>query len=471
MPSILDSTILRDIADKAFTFDSPEKTVKRGYVCDNLDVFLTVTNLRGVPYKPEFVNFHQSNTNTGPPLLPYEMTMHADHMHFIISQEDPKNPAAFWLDSSQVDKTEAWSSLKDAALATGAFPIGLAPRLLKRLPSQYVARLWSVAGPFDDGKGGHECRRWLPIQPSWPAIDHAVKKGDDAGTPWQYEFLTVDGGVMNNEPLDHARRVLQPDGKEKSKGEEASSAVIMILPFPNGGSVFPAEYDSGFNVLSLLATTFNSLISQARFKPEELSLANNPEVYSRFLVVPRRGFRDGKLEPNTIACGSLGGFGGFLSRRFREHDYQLGRRNCQWFLQHYFVLPIENQVVANWHGDAASYHAVLKAGSGGLKDGIRTVLPLRPIIPLYGSARDTIPETKWPSITEAELWEIEKKVRRRLGRLGNILIDGAIGGWVWGPIARPALKAGWWFQKRKAAKVVMKRIRTDLAARNLLSNE
>ena len=92
-------------------------------------------------------------------------------------------------------------------------------------------------------------------------------------------------------------------------------------------------------------------------------MANDPEVYSRFLIVPRRGFRaDGTLEPFTIACGSLGGFGGFLSRKFREHDYQLGRRNCQWFLKQYFALPSEgegrNKLFDGWTPEARRKHRI-----------------------------------------------------------------------------------------------------------------
>jgi hypothetical protein len=44
----------------------------------------------------------------------------------------------------------------------------------------------------------------------------------------------------------------------------------------------------------------------------------------------------------AIACGSLWGFGGFLARSFREHDFFLGRINCQSFLRHHFRIPEEN---------------------------------------------------------------------------------------------------------------------------------
>ena len=45
----------------------------------------------------------------------------------------------------------------------------------------------------------------------------------------------------------------------------------------------------------------------------------------------------GAVVPAAVALGVGGrgdddGFGGFLDRSFREHDYQLGRRNCQRLL-------------------------------------------------------------------------------------------------------------------------------------------
>jgi hypothetical protein len=315
--SVLDSSILLDIADDAFKFEQPEARKSRPYVADPLHVFLTVTNLRGVPYPLQFQNFSNSQK-----VKLYEMTFHADNMHFILSKDEPpKEQGAFWLKPYDFKNPETWGLLQKTALATGAFPVGLAPILLKRLSSQYDVRHWMHKGPYEEN-GRHYCEYWKPIPPDF---------GGD-GQPFPYDFLCVDGGVMNNEPLDLANLVLSgPLGVEPTEGDKVSRATMMILPFPNAAG-FSRDYDGKSDLLHLLPTTFNSLISQARFKASELSMANDPNVFSRFLVVPRRGFRpDGELEPFTIACGSLGGFGGFLSRKFREHDYQLGRRNCQWF--------------------------------------------------------------------------------------------------------------------------------------------
>lgn len=152
----------------------------------------------------------------------------------------------------------------------------------------------------------------------------------------------------------------------------------MVLPFPNA-DLFRATYESPGNLFRLLFTTFNSLITQARFKPEELALAGDLNVFSRFLVVPRRWIEGKETpEPYAIACGSLGGFGGFLCRRFREHDYQLGRRNCQWFLQQYFVLPSkdENDERRNKLFDDWTAEARLRIESSG-EAGRQTILSSR----------------------------------------------------------------------------------------------
>ncbi|HEY9135681.1 MAG TPA: hypothetical protein VIM85_07795, partial [Pseudomonadales bacterium] len=52
-----------------------------------------------------------------------------------------------------------------------------------------------------------------------------------------------------------------------------------------------------------------------------------------------------------LACGVLGGFGGFLSEKLRAHDYQLGRYNCYNFLKNHFGLPKKYSVVKSGYRD------------------------------------------------------------------------------------------------------------------------
>ena len=235
----------------------------------------------------------------------------------------------------------------------------------------------------------------------------------------------------------------------------------MILPFPNTAE-FSKKYDGKTNLIHLLPTTFNSLISQARFKPSELALANDPEIYSRFLVVPRGGSRhDGTPEPYTIACGSLEGFGGFLSRKFREHDYQLGRWNCQWFLKQYFTLPSEgekrNRLFDGWSPEVRKTFSVRKSTDPSV------VLPILPIIPLMGSAAPNVPAPTWPTLEKEEFAALRPKVKSRLSRVVKVLVDENIEGYVWGPLTRVVLKSAWWLKGGEVVDRVMNMIHDDLA--------
>jgi hypothetical protein len=456
--SVLDSSILLKIADDAFRFERPGDQKPRPYVADPLHVLLTVTNLRGVPYAPDFENWLKTQQ--------YEMMMHADHMHFILSRQEPRpEEGAFWLEPYNFANPDTWGVLQTAALATGAFPVGLAPRVLKRLPSQYKYRKWGMPGPYEEN-GVHYCQYYKKMPPFWPTIEQAVADGASVGKDYTYEFLCVDGGVMNNEPLDLARRILAgPTGSNPREGDRATRAVIMVMPFPNAAP-YPVDYNGQTDLFRLMSTTFNSLIRQARFKPDELALADDPNVYSRFLIVPRRWIPSAeKPEPFAIACGSLEGFGGFLSRKFREHDYQLGRRNCQWHLKQYFALPSEgekwNRLFDLWTPEARNKHKI--------KDKKGQVLPILPIIPLVGTAAPDVPPPKWPTLTEDEFAALRPKIKNRLSRVVNALVNQNVEGYFWGPLARTALKTTWWLQKDTVLNKIMQTIRADLTERGLMA--
>src|SRR5262249_9015271 len=154
----------------------------------------------------------------------------------------------------------------------------------------------------------------------------------------------VDGGVVNNNPFDYAQYALMGHHTAATKAAEVSRcAVIMVSPFPEPPA-FPAEGLPAAELVAVLRALFPALIDQARFKPTELLPPGDPDDHSRFLIVPDRNI-DGQEQRYTIACGLLGGFGGFLDETFRAHDFQLGRRNCQEFLRSTFGLPGNNAVV------------------------------------------------------------------------------------------------------------------------------
>lgn len=449
--SFLDSTVLDTIAQRAFRFDAAEKRSHRRFVNDPLHVVMTLTNLRGVPYAFQFLNYKNQTQ--------YEMTYHADYIDFVLTGTPPEHDdGAVWLKPYDFENRDTWGVLAEAALATSAFPFGLAPRPLKRPVRAYAHREWRVPGEFVNADGTVSCDRWKSIPPVWPG-----PLRDDPNAV--YEFLCVDGGLTNNEPLALARRKLAGrTSANPREGDRAIRAAIMVDPFPN---VIPYDphYRPESSLFGLMLLTYNGLVAQTRFRPEELALADDPEVYSRFLIIPRSGARpDGTPDPRTIAGSALGGFGGFLAQRFREHDYQLGRRNCQWFLQQYFALPAfgpgKNALFDRWTEEARQAHRIVLRPRG------QAPVPteLLPIIPLLGSARVPVPRPPWPRLRRAEFYALRPKVERRLNLLMDRLINQNVAGW----FAVNAGRLAWAFQRRQVVGSIMRYIEADLIARDLL---
>ena len=74
--SVLDSSVLDEIAADAFEFrDVGSAPPDRPYLNDPLHVVLTLTNLRGVPYKIDLKGTRVTN---------YQMRLHADRLHFVL---------------------------------------------------------------------------------------------------------------------------------------------------------------------------------------------------------------------------------------------------------------------------------------------------------------------------------------------------------------------------------------------------
>jgi hypothetical protein len=133
----------------------------------------------------------------------------------------------------------------------------------------------------------------------------------------------------------------------------------MIDPFPSEDRP-PIVYDATRKPLSILGAAgslFGTLRSQSMLKPDELKRALRKEDPSRFLISPKRRIgREGINGSRAIACGCLGGFGGFLDKDFRRHDFYLGRINCKSFLQRHFSVPAadaaRNPIFADSYTDA-----------------------------------------------------------------------------------------------------------------------
>lgn len=328
--SYLNSSSIDEILKETLAYTGAVRP--RPWVAQPFLTRLSVGNLRGVPYRV---------TVLGTQSYADEMIEHADHMSFSIGPVPlPPSWTAKLDDHVQMpphdaprndDARRAWELLGESAVASGAFPLFLQPRKLSR-PSVHYDYRHSFGDKF--------------LKPDW---------GGPA--PESYAFVCMDGGIFNNEPFDLAHSaLLLVNGRTSNPrpGDDADACILMIDPFVSGGGV-PAEINPE-PLEGLIGPLLSAWTMQARFRPQDLALAHDPNVFSRYLVSPSRSGTPPTAGAHPLACGGLSGFFGFFHHEFRKHDYQLGRRNCQRFLMEHFTVPDGNKVVGPGyaHLDAAA---------------------------------------------------------------------------------------------------------------------
>lgn len=400
--SLLDCAVLDDIRAGALKAAGPQPE-QMPYVAKQLHVYMTVTNLRGVPYS---IAFEGGN---------YGMMTHGDRAHYLIGGlgawdsggskfADPDKPIP--LATAQLfapgGASEDWEIFAKTAIASAAVPTGLAPRELTMALPTYSQRLWPLP----------ELELQSNISPNWPK-------------PWgqnpdrDFVFMSVDGGVVNNDAFDYAHFSLMEDPPKPNirSGDDADRAVVMISPFPEPPTFLPDGQPDN-QIINVLKALLPGFITQARFKPGEMLLAASESVFSRYMIAPHR-VPPGKTieETYAIACGLLSGFGGFLAREFREHDFMLGQRNCQKFLQSSFALPVYHKIIQQWPEAAKTNPNFAVPPQDGQP-------PFMCLIPLVGDAAREIPYPQWPRMSQAALDDVNERIAARLDLVADALVTG-----------------------------------------------
>ena len=402
--SIFNSLFIEKIARRTLDSMITDPATKRTYIADNLELFTTITNLRGFNYELQFI------TALGP--REDRMTMHKDLVHFQLNplgtyNNDGKIPVNF-------ETTQGLNKdmLIDAAISTGAFPVGLSPRVLVRDP------------------------KYINDNPLLK-ITHGKNTLVDPTVP--YNTVCVDGGVINNEPYDLTETLLTNRRKaeiEKEKGAQAASAhimakdaknfdttILMIDPFPNYDES-PAEYFNLEAIKFAATELLGAMRQQLMIKSDLLEKAYDDFDFSRFMIAPIR--TSGNVtQKYSIACGSLGGFGGFFDRDFRVHDFMLGRRNCQRFIQQYLCVK------------RSAGNPIIKFGYDNLDDDFiqfftpekTDLLPLIPDIRISEDQTQIIKpaieaEFPYPSISLKYLIGLEDKLQSRFEVVLNNIMNG-----------------------------------------------
>ncbi len=384
--SILNSAAVDAAAGVAVAFAGDPLPKPRSWVAAPLRLFLTLTNLNGMPYQIEFGTMTLAD---GSELdLRQSYVAHADYARFAavyagqtLAPTDAR-PDEFVLgfDNTRLPNALGWSDFGQYAMGTAAFPIGFKPRTLSRPLAHYQYRLNDEPPPVPPASVGAPPHYW-PLIPDWAALQDWF----GGGIPDSYTFTVVDGGVCNNEPIELARSALSGISFTNPRdGHKANRAVLLIDPFAGSASMAaPLPPD----VLSSATALLSTVLQQIRYDTRDVMLAANPAVFSRFMITAQRGNAVG--DP-ALATAGLGAFIGFASPAFRRHDYLLGRKNCQDYLRRYLVLPANNPLFGGWSAianfDPTPYQ--VKDSTGAI---------FLPIIPLVGDA--TIPETldPWPA--------------------------------------------------------------------------
>lgn len=310
--SLLNTNLIDEIADTAIKIR--ENKPVPAYASDSLDLILTTTNLRGINFR---INFEGSGEDSSGGSV---ITNHGGFLRYKVKNEKfqegiPKdeNELYFVLD---IGKESHLRSLKKATLSTAAFPIGLKSRELA-ISKAYIERYPKYL--FGQAKG---------IKPEI--------KSDKF-----YRFNSVDGGVINNEPYGIGLKILREKNPEHIRKNKY--AVIMIDPFPNkDDDTDVIKSDIG----SIASGLIRSLRNQVMFNQEGILDAIVMAERTKFMIEPiRKEYKNGTWDrsKNDLASAPLAGFAGFINKDFREHDFHLGRKNCQDFLRYYFA--IENKDV------------------------------------------------------------------------------------------------------------------------------
>jgi predicted acylesterase/phospholipase RssA len=313
--SLFNSNFIDEVADR-LVVPGIGTQIKRNYFSDSLKIFVTLSNLKGFTYDLSFMADNKVQSK-------YFVERHNDF-------------ACFKLGNKKYDK-DGWIPLSfkeglnsrlaaDAAMATGAFPIGLKARELTR-ETKYI---------LDND--------WLRIKGAKPNMLPLLKRTDQI----------VDGGMINNEPFEKVSELLHDklldEGIIKNNQiptnnyKDFRSTVLMIDPFPATSSSFSDKDD----ILSIAGKTLSAMLGQVRTKPDDVIRTFQSDDSKQFMIAPSRFFptysTQGQIKKQgsmAIACGFFNGFGGFFNKEFRVHDFFLGRANCEYFLRNHFTVPVK----------------------------------------------------------------------------------------------------------------------------------
>lgn len=380
--SLLNAGPIEQLANAAFLNLPKQWQPLPNFIHPQLKLFATLTNLVGYPYPVSFkANLQQQHQM---------MSVHQDYACFQLSTNGQSDKG--WMPLDLPSGLHA-QSIRDAALATGAFPIGLPPRILQRP--------WNVI-----------------LENEWMHQTGLVL--DQSST--NYTSLHVDGGLMNNEPFEKVRELLNqvvlqdnPSNTLDQSFAQFRSSVLMIDPFPTMmGKPIPLQP----NMVNLVQHVLHAMLQQMKANPAPMMQVLHQQHAGQFLIAPVRTILGGTVEryegAAALACGALGGFSGLVHQLFREHDFALGQYNCEIFLKNHFTIPKQQ---LREHPIFSKGYANVQLNQFSADNGQSVQ-----IIPLFVQNQRPLP---WPFLRQNPIIDVQPALQKRIGMLlKNIPMSG-----------------------------------------------
>lgn len=350
VPALLNAQMMDQAVVDMTAYAQQPGQKERPWIAKPLRVAITVANLRGIPY--QITDIPMLGDYTGNSLV-----QHDDFAWFAVPNwlgteegepEKDKRPDEFWLSRLPVaGLTVEYATLPQWAVASGAMPIGLKARTLNRPAEQYVYR------PRPRATDTKAIVDWP--QPDWSELPEVLH-----GEP--YTFSGVDGGSFNNDPVRLVHAALAGSiGRNPRSSSDANRAILLIDPLVDKPSDIKP---TGISLIEVVKSIVDAYIKESRYLTADLELFADPNIFSRFQLVPNRTV-DEKEQVGEAALAGTDFFalGGWCARAFRVHDFLLGRANMAQYLRSELNLSGDNPLFHNWEFYLRADYAMEKDGT------------------------------------------------------------------------------------------------------------
>lgn len=419
LKSLLNSKFLDIIAKNAFQIEGePTKDPIANlpsYISKDLEMLISHTMLRGIPLEVAFRNAGQSKPTPGSNHASYEHFLFS-HFKLNMSQDEKDKELYLWLNPYN---EKAKAHLKKAAVATGAFPIGLKFREFDK-ESFSQEYLKTIICRLADGNMGDPDPS-LKGKVNW-------EEGLLKSIITDYKSIAIDGGAINNEPYDQVLSILR-QGKSETRtvnNQFCNFGIILIDPFPDSPELVDKGYTQPEELFDVAKNILATLWDQSKVKRKEFSGQFNNSHIFRGSIFPRK-YENDKPISKPLASGSLKAFGGLLNINFRHHDFYLGRNNARNFVRAFFSMPYfglgnekNHPIHQSWSPEMVKQFLVTLNG----KDYLPVIPDMNLLLdgthPTREEARKySVPEM--PKMAEQDIERLRPKIKLRTSKIIDIL--------------------------------------------------